>query len=76
MDYTGNKPTTIPNQETIEDLENLPKTKLPIAYVMWLTIRSKFVDALIEGKVIDESNWKEFEQTEIEKMQEEFKKLN
>lgn len=39
--------------------------RLPLAYIMWLTARSKFIDELIKQNPDVEQQWEHFEQLEI-----------
>lgn len=56
----------IPHNEFQEEHQ---KATLPTAYVMWLTIRSKFIDYLGETDTEILNKWKQFEDVELEKLQ-------
>lgn len=45
------------------------KATLPTAYVMWLTIRSKFIDYLGETDTEILNKWKQFEDQQLEIIQ-------
>jgi hypothetical protein len=54
-----------------ENLHQPQNTILPLSYVMYLTIRSKFIDALAQTDVEILHKWKEFENKEMEAMEQE-----
>jgi len=54
---------------TEEFQEEHQKATLPTAYVMWLTIRSRFIDYLGETDTEILNKWKQFEDQELEKLQ-------
>jgi hypothetical protein len=49
----------------------LQATKLPTSYVFWLTLRSKFLDKLAENNTVILDQWKEFEDEELTKIEQE-----
>lgn len=55
--------------ETIQQTPPPPKT-LPTSYVLWLTIRSKFIDELALHNPEILSKWKEFEDKQLLAMEE------
>ena len=49
--------------------ESKETTKMPIAYMLWLTFRSEFIDEIaIKDSTILE-RWKEFENKKIEELE-------
>jgi len=59
-----NKP--IHPEDFPENLQQPQNTILPLSYVMYLTIRSKFIDALAEKDPDILNKWKEFENLQFE----------
>lgn len=45
--------------------------QLPVSYVMWLTIRSQFVDELAKNDPSILDRWKEFEDLKMTEMEKE-----
>jgi len=70
--------TTQKNTETPldfpENLEQPQNTILPLSYVMYLTIRSKFIDAMAEKDPELLNKWKEFENLQMELLEQETQK--
>lgn len=65
----------IQNMEAASQQE-APTTKLPMSYVMWLTIRSKFIDEYAKTHPEILNLWKEYETQEIDRLIEETEALN
>lgn len=60
-----NNNTTQPEEMEISEEQTPQPQKLPLAYVMYLTMRSKFIDllALHDEEIL--SKWKEYENQQI-----------
>jgi len=74
MENTTQQQTTTDSQSeqiSLTDEQKFTPKSLPTAYVLWLTIRSQFLDTLCATtpELLDE--WKEFETMRIKEIQEE-----
>jgi hypothetical protein len=50
-------------------IEDVKPTTLPTSYVMWLTMRSQFIDKLAETDTEIFHKWKEFEEYMIQNIE-------
>jgi len=65
------------NQKQHEQLAEQAETKkLPLSYVMYLTMRSRFIDALALNDTEVLNKWKEYENLEIKRIQNWHNSLN
>jgi len=61
------------------DTEILSKTEteiLPVSYVLWLTIRSRFIDEIAKQNAEILNQWSHFENQEMERIEKETEALN
>lgn len=63
---TKNKLKNLDSVKESEQTEQSEPVKLPASYVLWLTWRSKFLDALCINDETLYERWKEFEAKEVD----------
>jgi len=68
---TNNGKVHNPNIDNMDDIIMKESKQLPVAYIYWLTCRSKYVDYLVETGVVKESHVQQFVMNEVKKCKEE-----
>ncbi|QXP08006.1 MAG: hypothetical protein [Arizlama microvirus] len=78
MTSTTKTPDQIGLNDAIEMAQNAPaeNVNLPMSYVMWLTIRSKFIDHIAAKNITILEEWKQYEMEQIEELQREHLEAN